>query len=63
MNLFKYIVVNVAQTFLRAIPSPCRTGLIIIGNPDKDSPVFLTCNYYLTVERVMGKRLLKVKAE
>ena len=47
-----YIAVNVAETLLRAVPIPCETGLIKIGNPDRNSPVFLTGNYHLTVERV-----------
>ena len=42
---------------LEVFPFPCKKGLIKIGNPDKNSPVFLTCNYYLTVERV--KRALR----
>jgi len=41
----------------RGFPFPCKRGLIKIGNPDKNSPVFLTCNYYLTVERM--KRVLR----
>ncbi|MEA1965125.1 MAG: HgcAB-like fusion protein [Candidatus Aerophobetes bacterium] len=57
MSLLKYFIVNIAETLLRVIPFPCRTGLIKTGNPDRDSPVFLTCNYHLTVERV--KRALK----
>ena len=57
MSLFKYIVVNVVETLLRVFPFPCKTGLIEIGNPDRNSPVFLTVNYHLTVERV--KRALK----
>lgn len=57
MNLFKYVIVNIVETLLRGFPFPCKTGLIKIRNPDKNSPVFLTCNYHLTVERV--KRALK----
>ena len=57
MNLFTYIVANIGETLLRGVPFPCKTGLIKIGNPDRNSPVFLTCNYHLTVERV--KRALK----
>ena len=57
MNLLKYVIVNIIGTLLRDIPFPCKTGLIKMGNPDMNSPVFLTCNYYLTVERV--KRALK----
>ncbi|MFQ6065706.1 MAG: HgcAB-like fusion protein [bacterium] len=57
MSLFKYVIVNVLETLLRVFPLPCETGLIKIGHPDSSSPVFLTCNYHLTVERV--KRALK----
>ena len=57
MNLPKFIGVNIVETLLRVLPFPCKTGLIKIGNPDRNSPVFLTCNYHLTVERV--KRVLK----
>lgn len=57
MNLPGYIVVNIVETLLRVIPFPCKTGLIEIGNPDRNSPVFLTCNYHLTVARV--KKALK----
>ena len=57
MNLFSYIIVNIVETLLRVIPFPCKTGLVEIGNPDRNSPVFATCNYHLTVQRV--KRALK----
>jgi len=57
MNLLKFILVNIVETLLRIFPFPCRSDLIKIGNPDRNSPVFLTCNYHLTVERV--KRVLK----
>jgi NAD-dependent dihydropyrimidine dehydrogenase PreA subunit len=52
MNLFKYIVVNIFETVLRVIPFPCKTGVITIRKPNRTSPVFLTCNYHLTVKRV-----------
>jgi NAD-dependent dihydropyrimidine dehydrogenase PreA subunit len=57
MNLLKYIVANIIETLLRVLPFPCRTGLVKVGNPDRNSPVFLTCNYHLTVQRV--KRALE----
>ena len=44
--------VSVVQTLLRMLPFPCRTGLVRIGNPDANSPVLLTGNFRLTVERV-----------
>jgi NAD-dependent dihydropyrimidine dehydrogenase PreA subunit len=49
--------VTVTQTLLRMFPFPCRTGLIRIGNPVANSPVLLTGNFRLTVERV--KRALR----
>lgn len=52
MNLLNYIIVNILETLLRVLPFPSKTGLIRIGNPDRNSPVFLTGNYHLTVERV-----------
>jgi ferredoxin len=52
MNLLKYVAVNILETLLRVIPIPCKTGMIKIGNPSRTSPVFLTCNYHLTVERL-----------
>ncbi len=57
MNLPKFFAINIVETLLRVLPFPCKTGLSKIGNPDTNSPVFLTCNYHLTVERV--KRVLK----
>ncbi|MDK2892433.1 HgcAB-like fusion protein [Methanohalophilus sp.] len=51
MNLH-YLIVYLVETLLRFIPIPCKTGLIKIGNPDSNSPVILTCNYHLTVEKV-----------
>lgn len=52
MNILKYAIINIAETLLRFVPFPCKTGMIKIGNPDRNSPVFVTCNYHLTVERV-----------
>jgi NAD-dependent dihydropyrimidine dehydrogenase PreA subunit len=43
---------EVLQTLLRVLPFPCSTGLQILGSPDRRSPVFLTGNFGLTVERV-----------
>jgi len=57
MNIFNYIIINIVETLLRMFPFPCKPGLIKIGNPDQNSPVFLTCNFHLTVERV--KRALR----
>jgi NAD-dependent dihydropyrimidine dehydrogenase PreA subunit len=54
---FNYIVINIFETLLRVLPVSSKTGLTKIGNPGRNSPVFLTCNYHLTVERV--KRALR----
>ncbi len=52
MRFFIDLAKDVLQTALRFLPFPSRTGLIRIGNPDRDSPVFLTGNFDLTVRRV-----------
>lgn len=57
MNTLKFALINIIATLLRFIPLPHKIGIIKIGNPNKNSPVFLTCNYSLTVERV--KRSLR----
>ncbi|WP_455364712.1 HgcAB-like fusion protein [[Eubacterium] cellulosolvens] len=57
MSQLKFIAVSIVETLLRMFPFPSKIGLIKLGNPGRDSPVFLTCNYHLTVERV--KRALK----
>jgi NAD-dependent dihydropyrimidine dehydrogenase PreA subunit len=49
MNSFKLIW----GTLFRLFPCPIPTGLTRIGNPDHDSPVLVTCNFYLTVRRLM----------
>jgi NAD-dependent dihydropyrimidine dehydrogenase PreA subunit len=48
----RYLWTNVVETCLRTFPFRCRTGLIVVGSPGPDSPVLLTCNFHLTVERV-----------
>jgi len=52
MTLLNYLAVNIAQILLRVLPFPCKTGLIRMGSPGRDSPVLLTSNYHLTVQRV-----------
>jgi len=52
MTLLNYIVVNIIETLLRVLPIPCKKGMTKIGKPNRMSPVFLTCNYHLTVKRV-----------
>jgi CO dehydrogenase/acetyl-CoA synthase gamma subunit (corrinoid Fe-S protein) len=41
-----------AQTMFRFFPFPTETGLRVIGEPGPEAPVFLTCNFDLTVRRV-----------
>ncbi|MFQ6065271.1 MAG: HgcAB-like fusion protein [Candidatus Bathyarchaeia archaeon] len=41
-----------AETLFRWVPFSVEPGLRVFGNPDENSPVFLTCNYDLTVKRV-----------
>lgn len=43
-NLFLYV--------FRAAPYPVTPGLLVVGNPDRSSPVLITANYELTVRRV-----------
>ncbi len=57
MKNLKYIVITIVETLFRMIPFPCKTGLIKIGNPDRNAPALVTCNFHLTVERV--KRVLR----
>lgn len=47
------LVKDVLQTMFRFFPFPTRTGLRIIGDPGPESPVLLTCNFDLTVRRVL----------
>jgi NAD-dependent dihydropyrimidine dehydrogenase PreA subunit len=47
-----FVWVTLLQTLLRLLPFPCRTGLVRIGSPGPEAPVFLTGNFRLTVERV-----------
>jgi len=41
------------QTALRLLPWSTETGLRAVGNPGPESPVIVTCNYDLTVRRVL----------
>ena len=49
MNPFKFLW----GTFFRLFPCPTRVGLFTTGNPGPKSPVLVTCNFYLTVRRLM----------
>ncbi len=53
MSFLRYALINVIATLFRMVPWPCQPGLIEIGHPNRQSPVLLTCNYRLTVERVV----------
>ena len=57
MNWLIFVFASITETLLRMLPFPCKTGLMKIGNPGRNSPVFLTCNFRLTVQRV--KKALK----
>jgi ferredoxin len=46
-------VAEILETGFRLIPVPVRTGVRVVGTPDRMSPVFLTGNYDLTVRRVL----------
>jgi NAD-dependent dihydropyrimidine dehydrogenase PreA subunit len=41
------------QTMFRFFPFPTETGLRVLGQPGPDAPVFVTCNFDLTVRRVL----------
>ena len=38
----------------RLFPCPVKVGLYRIGKPDRQSPVLVTCNFYLTVRRMIA---------
>ena len=44
---------DLIQTLLRFLPFPVKTGIIRVGQPDRQSPVLVTCNFGLTVRRVL----------
>ena len=46
-------VLDLAQILLRSLPWPAKPGLIRVGNSGRDAPVLVTCNYDLTVRRVL----------
>ncbi len=52
MRRVRYILVTLFETLLRVLPFPCKTGLVTIGSPNRNSPVLMTGNFRLTVERV-----------
>jgi ferredoxin len=46
------LLLRVLTTAFRFFPWPTRPGLRAVGEPGRDSPVILTCNFALTVDRV-----------
>lgn len=46
-------LVAIIQTMFRLLPFPTRTGLRLVGEPGPDAPVLVTCNFDLTVRRVV----------
>lgn len=47
------LLLDALQTCLRMLPWPTEARLIRVGEPGPDSPVLVTCNYALTVRRVL----------
>jgi NAD-dependent dihydropyrimidine dehydrogenase PreA subunit len=43
---------SAAQMVFRSFPFPAEPGLRVFGNPDRSSPVFVTCNFDHTVRLV-----------
>lgn len=43
---------SLIETLLRILPFPTRTGLRVLGKPDRHSPVLVTANFDLTVRRI-----------
>jgi NAD-dependent dihydropyrimidine dehydrogenase PreA subunit len=46
-------LMTVIQTVFRLFPFSTKTGLRTIGSPGRDAPVLITCNFDLTVRRVV----------
>lgn len=44
---------TIVETTFRFFPFPTATGLRVVGQPGRDAPVLLTCNFDLTVRRVL----------
>lgn len=53
MAIVRNFVRDLAQILLRVLPWPANSGLIRVGHPGRDAPVLVTCNYDLTVRRVL----------
>ncbi|MFX1510169.1 MAG: HgcAB-like fusion protein [Promethearchaeota archaeon] len=46
-------IMSVAETIFRWVGVPLAPGYIAVGQPSTESPVLVTCNYDLTVRRVL----------
>jgi len=44
---------TILETMFRFFPFPTGTGLRVVGRPGPEAPVLLTCNFDLTVRRVL----------
>jgi NAD-dependent dihydropyrimidine dehydrogenase PreA subunit len=47
------IIKTIIETVFRLFPFPTETGLRTVGAPGPEAPVFVTCNFDLTVRRVL----------
>ena len=55
MGRVKLFFWELFHTFFRYYNFPCKLELIRVGDPDENSPVFVSGNYTLTVERLLRK--------
>jgi len=55
MRVVKDFFWELFHTFFRHYNFPCQLGLIRVGNPNENSPVFVSGNYTLTVRRLVNK--------
>ena len=51
MNPLKYVW----SMLFRLFPCPVKVGMCRVGKPDRNSPVLVTCNFYLTVRRLITR--------
>jgi NAD-dependent dihydropyrimidine dehydrogenase PreA subunit len=53
MRRLRDLLLDMLQACLRVLPWPTEPRLIRVGNPGRNAPVLVTCNYDLTVRRVL----------
>jgi len=53
-SVLRSMLLDALQTAFRLFPWPTEPGLRTVGTPDASSPVLVTCNYDLTVRRLLG---------